>query len=200
MAGLGEDEKVNTRLRAGRPIHLSDVKLRNEAGEFVANDGVSKGELVVRAPWAVNGYYKDPIRSEDLWKDGYLHTGDIATIDKFGYIDIVDRMKDVIKSGGEWVSSELIESLLSTYPGIAEVAVVAMPDDKWMERPMAVIVPNANETITTEQLNQYLRQFVNTGKLKSFAVPKEYRFVSELPKTSIGKIDKKRIKQQENLK
>lgn len=199
MAGLGEDEKVNTRLRAGRPIHLSEVKLRNEAGEFVANDGVSQGELVVRSPWATNGYYKDPIRSEDLWEGGYLHTGDIGTIDKFGCIDIVDRMKDVIKSGGEWVSSELIESLLSTYPGITEVAVVAMPDDKWMERPMAVVMPQANATITAEQLDQHLRQFVNAGKLKSFALPKEYRFVSELPKTSIGKIDKKRIRQQENL-
>jgi fatty-acyl-CoA synthase len=200
MSGLGDDEKVNTRLRAGIPIHLSDVKLRNDAGEFVANDGLSQGELVVRSPWAVNGYFNDPVRSEELWKDGYLHTGDIGTIDKSGFIDITDRMKDVIKSGGEWVSSELIESLLSTYPGIAEVAVVAMPDEKWMERPMAVIVTNANETITKDSLNQYLQQFVSNGKLKSFAVPKEYRFVSELPKTSTGKIDKKRIRIQEKLR
>ena len=148
------------------------------------------------SPWAVSGYYNDPIRSEELWKGGYLHTGDIGTIDKSGFIDITDRMKDVIKSGGEWVSSELIESLLSTYPGIAEVAVVAMPDEKWMERPMAFVVPNANETITTDSLNQYLKQFVNTGKLKSFAVPKEYRFVNELPMTSAGKVDKKKIRTQ----
>ena len=194
MADLGDDEKVDTRLKAGRPIHLSDVRLRNDAGEFVANDGLSQGELVVRSPWAVGGYYNDPVRSEELWKDGYLHTGDIGVIGKDGVIDITDRMKDVIKSGGEWVSSALIESLLSTYPGIAEVAVVAMPDEKWMERPMAVVVSNLNETITADDLNQYLRQFVNNGKLKSFAMPKEYRFVNELPRTSAGKIDKKKIR------
>jgi len=194
MADLGDEEKVDTRLKAGKPIHFSDVRLMNDAGEFVANDGLSQGELVVRSPWAVGGYYKDPVGSEELWKDGYLHTGDIGVISNDGVIDITDRMKDVIKSGGEWVSSALIESLLSTYPGITEVAVVAMPDEKWMERPMAVLVSNKNETITANDLNQYLRQFVNNGKLKSFAMPKEYRFVSELPRTSAGKIDKKKIR------
>src|ERR1700754_147000 len=193
MDDLGDDENVDTRLKAGKPIHLSDVRIRNDAGEFVANDGLSQGELVVRSPWVIGGYYHDPVRSEELWKDGYLHTGDIGVIGKDGVIEITDRMKDVIKSGGEWVSSALIESLLSTYPGISEVAVVAIPDEKWMERPMAVIVSNTNETITADKLNQYLRQFVDNGKLKSFAMPKEYRFVDELPRTSAGKIDKKKV-------
>lgn len=191
---LVDGEKVDARLKAGRPIHFSDVRLRNDAGEFVANDGLSQGELVVRSPWAVGGYYNDPERSEELWKDGYLHTGDIGVIGKDGVIDITDRMKDVIKSGGEWVSSALIESLLSTYPGITEVAVVGMPDEKWMERPMAVVVSNLNEPLTANDLNQYLRQFVNSGKLKSFAMPAAYRFVSELPRTSAGKVDKKKIR------
>lgn len=194
MAGLGDDEKVDARLRAGRPVHFSDVRLRNDAGEFVTNDGLSQGELVVRSPWAVGGYYNDPVHSEELWKEGYLHTGDIGVIGKDGIIDVTDRMKDVIKSGGEWVSSELIESLLSTYPGVVEVAVVAMADEKWMERPMAIVVSNVNETITADELNQHLRQFVNSGKLKSFAMPKEYRFVGELPLTSAGKVDKKKIR------
>jgi fatty-acyl-CoA synthase len=194
MADLGDDEKVNTRLKAGRPIHFSDVRIMDDAGKFVADDGLSQGELVVRSPWAVGGYYNDPVRSEELWKDGYLHSGDIGVIGKDGVIDITDRMKDVIKSGGEWVSSALIESLLSTYPGILEVAVVAMPDEKWMERPMAMVVPKINETITASDLNQFLRQFVNNGKLKSFAMPKKYRFVSDLPRTSAGKVDKKKIR------
>jgi fatty-acyl-CoA synthase len=181
MDGLADDEKVDARLKAGRPIHFSEVTVRD-------------GELVVRSPWAVGGYYNDPERSEELWKDGYLHTGDIGVIGKDGTIEITDRMKDVIKSGGEWVSSALIESLLSTYPGIMEVAVVGMPDDKWMERPMAVVVPNINGTVTADDLNQYLRQFVNNGKLKSFAMPAAYRFASELPRTSAGKIDKKKIR------
>ena len=129
---LSDDEQIELRLKAGIPIHFSEVKLKNEAGEFVANDGLSQGEVVVRSPWAVKGYYNDPARSEELWKDGYLHTGDIATMDSNGVITVTDRMKDVIKSGGEWVSSALIESLISSYNGIEEVAVVAAPDEKWI--------------------------------------------------------------------
>ncbi len=194
MNSLNDDEKIEMRLKAGIPIHLSDVKLKNDAGEFVANDGMSQGEVVVRAPWTTTGYYNDPKRSEELWKDGYLHTGDIARIDKAGVITITDRKKDVIKSGGEWVSSLLVENLLSSYHGITEVAVVAIPDDKWIERPLAVVVPKPNENITRENLNQHLQQFVDSGKIKSFAIPKEYLFVAELPRTSAGKIDKKKIR------
>jgi fatty-acyl-CoA synthase len=101
--------------------------------------------------------------------------------------------KDVIKSGGEWVSSSLLESLISSYDGIVEVAVVGIPDEKWTERPLAIIVPKPNERINEKKLIQYLQQFVTSGKIKSFAVPKEYHFVSGLPKTSAGKIDKKKI-------
>ena len=194
MDDLGDDEKVNARLTAGRPIHLSDVKLMNDTGKFVANDGLSQAELVVRSPWAVGGYYNSPAHSEELWKHGYLHTGDIGVIGENGVIEITDRLKDVIKSGGEWVSSALIESLLSTYPGITEVAVVAVPDEKWMERPLAVVVTNINETVTANDLNQFLRQFVDSGQLKSFAIPVAYRFVSDLPRTSAGKVDKKKIR------
>jgi fatty-acyl-CoA synthase len=193
-ATLSDEEQIEIRSKAGRPIHFSDVKLRNEAGEFVANDGVSQGEVVVRSPWAVKGYYNDSARSEALWKDGYLHTGDIATMDKNGIITVTDRIKDVIKSGGEWVSSSLVESLISAYSGVAEVAVVAMPDEKWIELPFAVVVPDPGKSISAENISQHLQQFVHSGKIKSFAIPKEYRFVDALPKTSAGKIDKKKIK------
>lgn len=194
LDSLSEDEKIDMRLKAGIPIHLSEVKLRNAAGEFVDSDGVSQGEVVVRSPWTVDGYYNDPARSEELWKDGYLHTGDIASIDKDGVITVTDRIKDVIKSGGEWVSSSLVESLLSSCYGVMEVAVVATPDEKWIERPLAIVVPIPGKSITAEILNQHLQQFVVSGKIKSIAIPKEYRFVSEMPKTSAGKIDKKKIR------
>lgn len=190
--GLSEAETIDLRLKAGKPIHFADVKLINDAGEFVAHDGVSSGEIVVRSPWAVQGYYHDAERSEDLWKGGYLHTGDIATIDKNGIITVIDRKKDVIKSGGEWVSSSLVESLISSYDGVVEVAVVGTPDEKWTERPLAIIV--TNQSINEKDLIQHLQQFVISGKIKSFAVPKGYHFVSALPKTSAGKIDKKKIK------
>ena len=191
---LSEDEKIDLRLKAGRPIHLSDVKLKNDAGEFIAHDGISPGEIVVRSPWTVNGYYNDTEHSEELWKGGYLHTGDIGTIDKNGVITVIDRKKDVIKSGGEWVSSSLIESLISSYEGVIEVAVVGVPDEKWTERPVAVIVQKPNERINEKNLIQHLQQFVTSGKIKSFAIPKDYRFVPTLPKNSAGKIDKKKIR------
>jgi fatty-acyl-CoA synthase len=194
MNSLSEEGLLDLRLKAGRPIHFSEVRIRNENGEFLPNDGLSEGEVVVRSPWAVNSYYNDPERSEELWKGGYLHTGDIGSISEEGVITITDRIKDVIKSGGEWVSSKLVEHLISSYPGIDEVAVVAVPDDKWIEHPLAVIVPKANTSISADHLNQYLQQFVTSGKIKSFALPKDYRFVKKLPRTSVGKIDKKKIK------
>ena len=194
MDSLGEEEKTELRLKAGKAIHLSDVKLRNDQGEFIDHDGVSQGEIVVRSPWTTGGYYNDPKRSDELWKGGYLHTGDIGTIDKNGVITIVDRMKDVIKSGGEWISSSLVESLISAYDGVAEVAVVGVPDEKWTEKPLAIVVPKPNASVNEGDLNRFLRQFVARGTIKSFAIPKEYHFVSALPKTSAGKIDKKKIK------
>ena len=192
--GLNEDEKLDLRLKAGIPIHFSDLKLRNDNGEFMAHDGTTPGELVVRSPWTTGGYYNDKERGEELWKGGYLHTGDIGTIDNDGIITVIDRKKDVIKSGGEWISSLLIESLLSSFAGIKEVAVIGMPDKKWIEIPLAVIVAMENETVTAEKLNQHLQQFVKTGKIKSFAIPRQYRFVPEIPKTSAGKIDKKKLR------
>jgi fatty-acyl-CoA synthase len=195
IATVSNDEQIEIRLKAGLPIHLSEVGLKNETGELVPSDGISQGEVVVRSPWAVKSYYNDPARSEELWKDGYLHTGDIATIDGNGVITVTDRIKDVIKSGGEWVPSSLLESLISSYDGVEDVAVVATPDEKWTERPLAVIVPEPNESISKKKLFDYLQHFVTSGKIKSFAVPKDYDFVSDLPKTSAGKIDKKKIRE-----
>lgn len=194
MNDLSEDENIDLRLKAGKPIHFSEVKLRNEAGEFIPHDGISSGEIVVRSPWAVEAYYNDPERSEELWKGGYLHTGDIGTIDKNGIITVIDRKKDLIKSGGEWVSSSLLESLISSYDGVEEVAVIGTPDEKWTERPLAVIVPKLNEIVNKKGLIQHLQEFVSSGKIKSFAIPRDYYFVSGLPKTSAGKIDKKKLK------
>jgi fatty-acyl-CoA synthase len=194
MDSLSEEEKTGLRLKAGRPIHFSEVKLRNDAGEFVAHDGSSQGEIVVRSPWTTGGYYNDPIRSDELWKDGYLHTEDIGTIDKDGVITVVDRKKDLIKSGGEWISPSLIESLISSYDGVEEVAVIGVPDEKWTEIPLAVVVAKPDARLNEHQLNQHLKHFVTLGDIKSYAIPKEYHFVSALPKTSAGKIDKKKVK------
>ncbi|RIJ37445.1 fatty acid--CoA ligase [Pontibacter oryzae] len=196
MAHLTEDQEADLRIKTGRPIQMVDLRLMNEEGQFLPNDGKSTGEIVVRAPWLTQGYYKDEERSLELWKHGYLHTGDIATIDPDGVITITDRKKDVIKSGGEWISSLLLESLISQHPDVQETAVVAVPDQRWQERPLALVVAKPDTSITDQDLIRHMEQFSDSGKISHYAVPKQFRFVTEIPKTSVGKIDKKRIKKE----
>lgn len=125
-----------------------------------------------------------------------MHTGDIAVMDEYGYVTIVDRLKDVIKSGGEWISSLTLENLLSLHPKVKEVAVIGVPDEKWGERPLAVIVPMPGEKPTEEELRQHLMKFVEEGKITKWAIPDRFVFVEEIPKTSVGKIDKKVLREK----
>ena len=131
------------RCRAGRPIPFVQLRIVDANMNDVAHDGVSQGEVVVRTPWLTQGYLGEPERSEDLWRGGWLHTGDVGVIDADGYLKIVDRIKDVVKTGGEWVSSLDIEDLILRVPGIAEAAVIGVPDEKWGERPVAFVVVQA---------------------------------------------------------
>ncbi|WP_373515083.1 hypothetical protein [Persicitalea sp.] len=142
------------------------------------------------------GYFKDPENSEKLWKDGWLHTGDVASIGPDYYVTITDRVKDVIKTGGEWVSSLDIENIFSQIEGVAEVAVVGLPDDRWGERPYALVVakPEFADQLTSESVKNYLEAEVEAGKIKKWYVPDRIVFVSEIPKTSVGKLDKKKIR------
>jgi fatty-acyl-CoA synthase len=125
-----------------------------------------------------------------------LHTGDLAVVDSEGYVTIVDRLKDVIKSGGEWISSLTLENLLSLHPKVREVAVVGVPHEKWGERPVAVLVPMPGTEISEDEMRQYLMQYVEKGTITKWAVPDRFIVVKELPKTSVGKIDKKVIRKQ----
>src|SRR5262249_27829349 len=135
------DEQLAVRTKAGRPIPLVDLRIVDEEMRDMPQDGKAAGEVVVRAPWLTQGYLGDSRNSEALWRGGYLHTNDIATIDADGNVGITDRLKDVIKSGGEWVSSLEIEDILSQHPGVSEAAVIGVPDERWGERPIALIVP-----------------------------------------------------------
>jgi fatty-acyl-CoA synthase len=174
-------------------VHLQVV---NEDGEPLPHDGESVGEVRVRAPWLTQAYYKEVERSEALWRDGWLHTGDVATMDARGFLQIRDRIKDVIKTGGEWVSSLELENLIAQCPDVAEVAVIGVADDKWGERPAALIVPSdLNAPPESEDIQTFLNQFVEQGKIKRWALPSFIRIVDEIPKTSVGKLDKKRIRQ-----
>jgi fatty-acyl-CoA synthase len=188
-----EEKQLDYAIKTGVTIPLVHLKVVDAAGKEVSHDGKEAGEIVVRTPWLTGGYYKEPDKSEELWAGGWLHTGDVATVDEYGYVQIVDRLKDVIKSGGEWIVSLELENLLSMHEGVLEAAVIGIPDERWGERPLAIIVPREGfkGKLTSEALQAYMTKYVEEGIITSWSVPNDYSFVDELPKTSVGKIDKK---------
>jgi fatty-acyl-CoA synthase len=197
MLDWDAERQLDIRTKTGLPVPLVDLRITdlNTGGE-VPHDGKTPGEITVRAPWLTQGYFKEPEKSEELWAGGRLHTGDIANIDQEGYVQITDRLKDVIKTGGEWISSLHLESLISQHEGVSEVAVVGVPDDKWGERPFAMVVPRADFVgkLGAEDLKQFLQSYVNEGAVSKWGIPDQFQMVDAIPKTSVGKIDKKVIK------
>lgn len=193
MAG-SEDERTTYRIKAGVPGPLVEAAIMDMDGNFLPADGESQGELVLRAPWLTEGYYNEPQKGAELWAGGWLHTGDVATLDAFGVIDIRDRIKDVIKTGGEWISSLALEDLVSRHPAVREVAVVGIADPQWGERPFALLVVHEGHAIGARELKEHLKPFVEQGHLSKWAIPSQIAVVTEIPKTSVGKLDKKRIR------
>jgi fatty-acyl-CoA synthase len=193
-----EDRLLDQRLKTGVAMPLVKTRVVAPDGEDVAWNGEETGEIVVRAPWLTPGYYKDPERSEELWAGGWMHTGDVAHVDEHGYLQIVDRMKDIIKSGGEWIVSLELENLLSLHEDILEAAVIGVPDTKWGERPLAIILPveRAEGQITSEIVQDHLQGFVDEGVITKWSIPEHYIFVKEIPRTSVGKIDKKVLRNE----
>ena len=188
------EEQVEIRCKTGRPIPLVGMHLVDEDMDVVPADGESTGEIVLRSPWLTQGYLKDHHNSEHLWRGGYLHTGDVANLDASGYFKITDRAKDVIKIAGEWVSSLELEDLLVQHATVSEVAVIGMPDDKWGERPLALVVPGES-TPNEKELISFVRGFVDSGRLTRHALMLKVMVVAEIAKTSVGKIDKKLMRQ-----
>ncbi|MDH4607177.1 fatty acid--CoA ligase [Pseudomonas sp. BN102] len=194
------DTQLAVRVRAGVPVPMVDLRIVDASGNDVPHDGVSQGEVVVRAPWLTQGYLNEPEKGAELWDGGWLHTGDIASIDARGGVEIKDRIKDVIKTGGEWISSLELESLISEHPAVVSVAVVGIPDEQWGERPMAMVVCAPGSSLDRKAMEAHLQQFVDSGHINKWAIPKQISFVAEIPKTSVGKIDKKRIRELELAK
>lgn len=190
-----EDERISYRIKAGVPVPLVEAAIVDGDGNFLPADGETQGELVLRAPWLTQGYFKEAEKSEELWAGGWLHTGDVATLDGMGYIDIRDRIKDVIKTGGEWISSLDLEDLISRHPAVREVAVVGVADPQWGERPFALLVVREGQAIDARTLKDHLKPFVEQGHINKWAIPSQIAIVTEVPKTSVGKLDKKRIRQ-----
>ncbi|MGC8607609.1 MAG: long-chain fatty acid--CoA ligase [Vulcanisaeta sp.] len=197
MRNWSEDRKRELVLSAGLPIPLVDIRIVDEQGRDVPRDGKTMGELVVRAPWIIKEYLNDPEKTRNAWRDGWFHTDDIAVWDSEDYIWIMDRAKDVIKSGGEWISSTRLEDLISTHPAVYEVAVIGVPHPKWGERPVAIVVPKPGRRITENEIKDYLMGLVNEGKMPKWWIPDKVVIIeSELPKTSTGKVDKKVLKER----
>ena len=190
------DRQVEVRTKTGRPIPLVNIRVVDFEMNDVQHDGASQGEIVARAPWLTQGYLHDPVNSEKLWAGGWLHTGDIGVIDADGYLKITDRLKDVIKTGGEWVSSLDIEDLILKHPGVREVAVIGIPDPKWTERPLAVVAPKEGYSVSDSEIKSRLQEYAGQGIISRFAVPDRIVFVPTLPKTSVGKLDKKLLREQ----
>ncbi|MRG85113.1 long-chain fatty acid--CoA ligase [Salinibacillus xinjiangensis] len=188
---LPEEEKLDIRSKQGLIVPGLEAKVVNDRGE-VKRDGKEMGELLVRGPWIANEYYKDD-RSEEAFRDGWLHTGDIATIDEEGNIKLVDRTKDLIKSGGEWISSVDLENTLMAHESVFEAAVVAVPHPKWIERPIACVVlkDQYKESVTKEVLFEHLK-----AQFAKWWIPDDIVFIEQIPKTSVGKFLKRTLREQ----
>lgn len=193
METMSVDEKIDIRATAGLPIVGLDVKLVNtENGKEVRMGGKEMGEILVRGPWIASEYYKDPKQTAITFPDGWFHTGDIGIMSEEGYISLVDRTKDLIKSAGEWISSIDLENTIMGFSKVLEAAVISLPDEKWQERPLACVVPqpDAAATITKEEIQDYLKD-----KVAKWWIPDEIVFMKELPKTSVGKFNKKKLRE-----
>lgn len=194
LAQADIDTQVKYRCMTGRPVPMVELRIVDGDMNDVPHDGVSQGEIVVRAPWLTQGYLKDPDNSEVLWAGGWLHTGDIAVMDADGWVKITDRIKDVIKTGGEWVSSLEIEGLVLQHPGAAECAVIGVPDAKWGERPLALVVKKPGADIDEQSVKDLVMDFATRGVISKYGVPDRVKFVDALPRTSVGKLDKKKMR------
>ncbi len=192
MLDWDDEKKVDTLIKTGLPVPLAEVKIEDPQGNELPHDGKSTGELAMRVPWLTNGYFKDPEKTKELWRDGWLHGGDVAYIDEEGYVQITDRMKDVIKSGGEWISSLELEDLTSQHEAVSEAAAIGVSDEKWGERPMMVVIlkPEFKDKVSGDDLKQFLIKFADEGRMPKYGVPDRYEFVDEIPKTSVSKINK----------
>jgi acyl-CoA synthetase (AMP-forming)/AMP-acid ligase II len=185
--GLGSEERWRIRVTQGRPVAGVEARIVGDDGATLPNDGVAVGELEVRGPWVTVAYFRD--ETGERFHDGWLRTGDVARIDGDHYVTLTDRSKDIIKSGGEWISTVELEVLLSSHPDVAEASVVGVSDPKWQERPLAAVVVKEGHKVTPEQLCEFLQD-----KVASWWVPERWAFIDAVPRTSVGKFDKRALR------
>ena len=196
MLDWEEAELLDVIIKTGKPIPLAEIEVFDPQGRALPHDGEASGEVVMRSPWLTQSYFKAPQKTIELWRSGWLHSGDVGYIDAEGYLQITDRIKDVIKSGGEWISSLDLENLLSQHEAVLESAAIGVPDEKWGERPLMVVTlkPEYKDKVSAEDFIRFMKKFADEGKLPRYGVPDRYEFVEQIPKTSVGKLDKKELR------
>jgi fatty-acyl-CoA synthase len=185
--GVTQDEAWSYRDTQGRLICDVEARLVGDGGVLLPHDGQAVGEVEVRGPWITGSYYKDD--DPEKFRDGWLRTGDVGTIDRLGYVVLTDRAKDVIKSGGEWISSMELENALMAHPDVIEAAVIGVADERWGERPLATVVLAPDASTTAAELREFL-----AGRVPRWQLPERWSFITEVPKTSVGKFAKTRIR------
>ena len=192
MIDRSDEQLMATKVKQGRPIYGVDLKIVGDDGEDLAHDGEIFGELCVKGPWVASGYFDDDTASQAALADGgWFRTGDVVTIDEDGYVQIVDRSKDVIKSGGEWISSIELENIAVGHGDVAEAAVIGLDHDKWGERPLLVVVKSDGGAADAAEILK-----IYDGKVAKFCIPDAVEFVDELPHTATGKIQKMTLRER----
>ena len=185
------DERYRRAAMAGVPVPLVDLRIRGDDGQDAPWNGQAVGEIQVRGPFITGSYHEVPVSEEKFTPDGWLRTGDVASVDTLGFVRITDRTKDLIKSGGEWISSVDLENALMGHPAVAEAAVIAIPDEKWSERSLACVVIKPGHTAEPAALNAHLQQH----HFAKWQLPERYEFIDAVPRTSTGKFWKLKLRQ-----
>jgi fatty-acyl-CoA synthase len=187
---LTEDERADVRARQGQAVPLVELRLVDpETGDELPWDDQHTGEIQAAGPWIAKEYYRGEGGGAQFTEDGWLRTGDVAAADRYGFVRLVDRTKDLVKSGGEWISSVDLENEIMSHPKIAEAAVIAIPHERWVERPIACVVVKPGETLTSAEVLDYLRP-----RVAKWWLPDAVEFIEEVPKTSVGKFSKKTLR------
>jgi fatty-acyl-CoA synthase len=192
LDGLSSKEQLQLAGKQGLMVPGLEMKLVDDQGQELPWDGEHRGELLFRGPWVADEYYNDP-RSSDTFIDGWYHSGDIASVDEDGYIQIRDRVKDMVKSGGEWISSVDLETAIIAHPAVLEAAVIAIPHPTWQERPLACVVPKTEhrDSLGKAEILEFIRD-----KFARWWIPDDVVVLDEIPKTSVGKFDKKLLRER----
>jgi fatty-acyl-CoA synthase len=189
---LTEDQRADVRARQGQAVPLVELRVVDpDTGEPQPWDDVASGEIQAAGPWIAKEYYRGEGGGAQFTEDGWLRTGDVAAVDRYGFVRLVDRTKDLIKSGGEWIGSVELENEIMAHPKVAEAAVIAIPSEKWVERPLACVVVKPGETLTSEEIIEFL-----TPRVAKWWLPDAVEFIDEVPKTSVGKFSKKTLREK----